>query len=62
MAPSGEIVGACTTTGDEFATALFDLVLTASYKSTTFNFECHREPGQYRSIVKRKGALPSPAG
>jgi predicted amidohydrolase len=58
VAPSGEIVGACTTTGDELAVARCDLDLTASYKNTTFNFARHREPEQYRMIVERKGALP----
>jgi len=58
VAPSGEIVGACTTTGDELAVARCDLDLTASYKTTTFNFARHREPEQYRMIVERKGAVP----
>jgi len=58
VAPSGEIVGACTTTGDELAVARCDLDLTASYKNTTFNFSRHREPDQYRMIVERKGAMP----
>src|SRR5512146_1265048 len=38
VAPSGEIVAACTTTGDELAIARCDLDLCNSYKSTTFNF------------------------
>jgi N-carbamoyl-D-amino-acid hydrolase len=61
VAPSGEIVAACTTTGDELAIARCDLDLCASYKNTTFNFARHREPAQYRMIVERKGAVP-PAG
>ena len=61
VAPSGEIVAACTTTGDELALGRCDLDLTASYKNTTFNFARHREPGQYRLIVERKGAIPPPA-
>ena len=60
VAPSGEIVGACTTTGDELAIARCDLDLCNSYKSTTFNFARHREPEQYRMIVERKGAVPPP--
>jgi predicted amidohydrolase len=60
VAPSGEIVGACTTTGDELAVARCDLDLTVSYKNTTFNFARHREPEQYRLIVERKGAVPPP--
>jgi hypothetical protein len=58
VAPSGEIVAACTTTGDELAIARCDLDLCASYKNTTFNFARHREPAQYRMIVERKGAVP----
>ena len=58
IAPSGEIVAACTTTGDELAIARCDLDLCNSYKSTTFNFARHREPEQYRMIVERKGAVP----
>ncbi len=58
VAPSGEIVAACTTTGDELAIARCDLDLCNSYKTTTFNFARHREPEQYRMIVERKGAVP----
>jgi len=58
VAPSGEIVGACVTTGDELAIARCDLDLCNSYKNTTFNFARHREPEQYRLIVERKGAVP----
>jgi len=60
VAPSGEIVAACTTLGDELAIARCDLDLTLSYKNTTFNFAKHREPDQYRLIVERKGAQPPP--
>jgi len=60
VAPSGEIVAACTTTGDELALARCDLDLCNSYKTTTFNFARHREPEQYRMIVERKGAVPPP--
>jgi predicted amidohydrolase len=58
VAPSGEIVAACTTTADELAIARCDLDLCNSYKTTTFNFARHREPEQYRLIVERKGAVP----
>ncbi len=58
VAPSGEIVAACTTTGDELAVARCDLDLCASYKNTTFNFARHRQPEQYRMIVERRGAVP----
>lgn len=59
-APSGEIVAACSTTGDELAVARCDLDLTLSYKNTTFNFAKHREPQAYGLIVERKGAIPPP--
>ena len=58
VAPSGEIVAACTTTADELAIARCDLDLCNSYKNTTFNFARHREPEQYRMIVERKAAVP----
>jgi hypothetical protein len=58
VAPSGEIVAACTTTGDELAVARCDLDLCASYKNTTFDFARHRQPEQYRMIVERRGAIP----
>jgi N-carbamoyl-D-amino-acid hydrolase len=60
VAPSGEIVGACSTTGDELAVARCDLDLTLSYKNTTFNFAKHREPQAYGMIVERKGAVAPP--
>jgi N-carbamoyl-D-amino-acid hydrolase len=58
VAPSGEIVAACTTIGDELAIARCDLDLCASYKNTTFDFARHRQPEHYRMIVERKGAVP----
>lgn len=60
VAPSGEIVAACATVGDELAIARCDLDLTISYKSTTFNFAKHREPQAYGLIVERKGAVLPP--
>jgi predicted amidohydrolase len=60
VAPSGEIVAACSTVGDELAIARCDLDLTVSYKTTTFNFARHREPQAYGLIVERKGAIPPP--
>jgi len=60
VAPSGEIVAACTTLGDELAIARCDLDLTKSYKSTVFNFARHREPHAYGLIVERKGAVLPP--
>lgn len=60
VAPSGEVVAACTTVGDELAIARCDLDLTRSYKETTFNFARHRQPHAYRLIVERTGAVPPP--
>jgi len=60
VAPSGEIVAACTTLGDELAIARCDLDLTRSYKGTVFDFARHREPQAYGLIVERKGAIPPP--
>lgn len=55
VAPSGEVVAACTTKGDEIALARCDLDLCNSYKRTTFNFDVHRQPFAYGMIVERKG-------
>ncbi|MCB1956151.1 MAG: N-carbamoyl-D-amino-acid hydrolase [Rhodocyclaceae bacterium] len=60
VAPSGEIVGRCTTLGDELAIARCDLDLGLSYKRSVFNFARHREPQAYGLIVERKGAIPPP--
>jgi hypothetical protein len=60
VAPSGEIVAACSTLGDELAVARCDLDLCNSYKNTVFNFARHREPQHYGLIVERKGAVPPP--
>jgi predicted amidohydrolase len=59
-APSGEIVAACTTLGDELAIARCDLDLTRSYKNTVFDFARHREPQAYGLIVERRGAVLPP--
>jgi N-carbamoyl-D-amino-acid hydrolase len=60
VAPSGEIVAACSTEGDELALARCDLDLTLSYKNTTFNFARHRQTQAYGLIVERTGAIPPP--
>ena len=60
VAPSGEIVAACSTEGDELAIARCDLDLTLSYKNTTFDFARHRQPQAYGLIVERTGAIPPP--
>ncbi|MEO8739166.1 MAG: N-carbamoyl-D-amino-acid hydrolase [Casimicrobiaceae bacterium] len=60
VAPSGEIVAACTTEGDELAVARCDLDLTLSYKTTTFDFARHRRTEAYGLIVERTGAILPP--
>jgi hypothetical protein len=55
VAPSGEIVAACTTKADELALARCDLDLCNSFKDTTFNFDVHRQPDAYRRLAERKG-------
>ncbi|WP_284260553.1 N-carbamoyl-D-amino-acid hydrolase [Bradyrhizobium iriomotense] len=55
VAPSGQIVAACTTKGDEIALARCDLDLCNSYKRTIFNFDIHRQPHAYELIVERRG-------
>jgi len=60
IAPSGEIVAACTTERDELAIARCDLDLCASYKSTTFNFAAHRRTEAYRLIVEQTGVVLPP--
>jgi hypothetical protein len=55
VAPSGEIVAACTTKGDELALARCDLDLCNSFKDTTFNFDVHRQPDAYRRLAERRG-------
>jgi len=57
IAPSGEIVAACSTKGDELAIARCDLDLCNSYKNTTFNFARHRRPEAYGLITERRGAI-----
>ncbi|MBK9080622.1 MAG: N-carbamoyl-D-amino-acid hydrolase [Rhizobiales bacterium] len=60
VAPTGEIVAQAITRDDELVIARCDLDACKSYKTTTFNFERHREPDQYRMIVERKGAIEPP--
>jgi len=62
VAPSGEIVAACVTLGDEIAVARCDLDMTLSYKRTTFDFGKFREPDAYRLIVERREAVAPPPG
>ena len=55
IAPSGEVVAACITKGDEVAIARCDLDFCAISQKTTFNFDLHRQPQAYGLIVERKG-------
>jgi predicted amidohydrolase len=57
IAPTGEVIGQALTQDDELIVARCDLDLTKSYKATTFNFEMHRQPDQYRRIVEQRGAV-----
>lgn len=57
IAPSGEIVAACSTKGDELAVARCDLDLCNSYKNSTFNFGVHRRPEAYGPITSQRGVV-----
>ncbi|WP_296570533.1 N-carbamoyl-D-amino-acid hydrolase [Phreatobacter sp.] len=57
IAPTGEVIGQALTQEDELVVARCDLDLTRSYKATTFNFDMHRQPDQYRRIVDQRGAV-----
>jgi N-carbamoyl-D-amino-acid hydrolase len=57
IAPSGIIVAQALTQADELVVARCDLDECNSYKASTFDFARHREPGQYKLIVERKGAI-----
>jgi N-carbamoyl-D-amino-acid hydrolase len=60
IAPSGQIVAQCFTTGDELAVAEIDLDYCRFYKGTLFDFDRYRLPQHYRLISERKGAIPPP--
>jgi N-carbamoyl-D-amino-acid hydrolase len=57
IAPTGEVIGQALTQGDELIVARCDLDLTKSYKASTFNFDLHRQPDQYRRIIEQRGAV-----
>jgi predicted amidohydrolase len=57
IAPTGEVIGQALTQDDELVVARCDLDLTKSYKASTFNFDLHRQPDQYRRIVEQRGAV-----
>ncbi|MET1000879.1 MAG: N-carbamoyl-D-amino-acid hydrolase [Acidimicrobiia bacterium] len=58
IAPSGQIVAQCVTTGDEVIVADCDLDACAGYKETLFDFERYRRPEMYGLITERRGAIP----
>lgn len=62
IAPTGEVIAQALTQDDELVIGRCDLDLCPSYKNSTFNFERHRQPDQYRLIVERKGAIPPGGG
>jgi N-carbamoyl-D-amino-acid hydrolase len=57
IAPSGLVVAQALTQDDELVVARCDLDACNSYKASTFNFERHRQPDQYRRIVEQKGVV-----
>jgi predicted amidohydrolase len=61
IAPSGEIIAMCASSGDELAVARCNLDLCNSYKRTVFDFQRHRQLAAYQLIVERKGAVPPEA-
>lgn len=52
IAPSGEIVVAAKTLGDEIVTAEIDLDMVTRYRRDVFNFLQHRRPEHYGSIAQ----------
>ena len=57
IAPSGEVVARCTTTGDEVVVAVCDLDRCADYKHTLFDFDRYRRPEMYRRITEQRGVV-----
>ncbi|MBT8199951.1 MAG: N-carbamoyl-D-amino-acid hydrolase [Acidimicrobiales bacterium] len=55
VAPSGQIIAQCITTGDEVAVATIDLDFTKTYKHTLFDFAKYRVPDAYRRITEQTG-------
>jgi len=60
IAPSGQIIAQCITTGDEVAVATIDLDFTKTYKDTLFDFEKYRVPEAYRRITDQSGTQLPP--
>lgn len=61
VAPSGQIVAQCITTGDEAAVARLDLDYCDFYKKTLFDFDRYRLPEHYTLISSQRGVVPPPA-
>ncbi len=55
VAPSGQIIAQCVTTGDEVAVATIDLDFTKNYKDTLFDFAKYRIVDAYRRITDQTG-------
>jgi predicted amidohydrolase len=58
IAPSGEVVAAALTTGDELVVAECDLDWCARYKGTLFDFDRYRRPEVYGIITEIKEKAP----
>jgi hypothetical protein len=56
IAPSGEVVARCTTTGDEVAVAACDLDRCLDYRRTVFDFARYRRPELYGAITEVSAA------
>ena len=52
IAPSGEVIAQCTTTGDEVIVAACDLDRCLDYKRTVFDFDRYRRPEMYGAITE----------
>ena len=55
IAPSGEVIAQCTTTGDEVIVAACDLDRCLDYKRTVFDFDRYRRPEMYGAITEPRG-------
>ncbi len=60
IAPSGEILAATTTPGDEVVVATCDLDWCARYTDTLFDFDEYRMIEHYGTIASQRGAVPPP--
>ena len=60
VAPSGQIIAQCITTGDEVISATIDLDFCDTYKNTLFDFDYYRMPQYYSRITQQRGAEVPP--